>query len=93
MSSLQIVKVCFMNPNGFFQLLDVLRSAFSEGGLGLAIPLLAFLGGCIYRLAPTLPLLLSRYVLLRSSSFGLGSWRVKLHGVLRGLSERFFFVN
>lgn len=32
---------------GSLQLLDVLSPSFSEGGLRLPVPLLAFLGGCV----------------------------------------------
>lgn len=50
-SALELVEVLFVNPDGLLQLLDVLGSALPEGGLGLTVPLLSFLRGCVYLLA------------------------------------------
>lgn len=36
-----------MNADGLLELLDVLGAALAKGSLGLAVPLLAFLRGCV----------------------------------------------
>lgn len=42
-SSLQVVEVRLMDANGLLELLDVLSTALTEGGLRLSVTLLAFL--------------------------------------------------
>jgi hypothetical protein len=47
MGSLKIMKIRFMDSNGFLQLLDVLGATLSKGCLSLTISLFAFFGGGI----------------------------------------------
>jgi hypothetical protein len=47
MGGLQVVKIGLMHPDGLFQLLDVLRSAFSKRSLSLAVTLLPLFGSGI----------------------------------------------
>lgn len=47
MGRLKIVEVGLVDTDGFLELLDVLGASLAEGGLGLAVPLLAFLRGCV----------------------------------------------
>ena len=48
MTLLEILECVFMMFNGRLQLLDVLRSSFTKGCLGLTVSLLSLLGCCVY---------------------------------------------
>lgn len=48
MGSLQVMEIGLMNPDGFFQLFDVLRSALPESCLSLAVALFPLLRSGVY---------------------------------------------
>jgi len=55
MSRLEIRQVRFMNPDGVFELLDVLSASLSECCLRLAVPLFALFRSRIYLLSSLAP--------------------------------------
>lgn len=55
-SRLEVVEVGLMDTDGLFELLYIFGTTLSEGGLGLPVALLAFLGRGVDGLAATLPL-------------------------------------
>jgi hypothetical protein len=80
MGGLEVSEVLLMSADGLFELLDVLGSPLSEGGLSLTVPLLPLFRRCIDRLAPPFPLRL--LILLSCGGRGGFSFRARLHGLL-----------
>lgn len=63
MCGLEVVQIRLVDSDSLFELFDILGSPFSEGGLRLAVSLLAFLRRSVDWLAPALAL--GRLALLR----------------------------
>jgi hypothetical protein len=87
MGSLEVVKIGLVHPDSLLQLLYILCAPLPERSLSLAVPLLAFLGSGIDRLAAALPLgllAILRLVMAGGVVSGGGVVLVRLRGRVDG---------